>query len=933
MNSSTMSGSGKSVTGEVKVSASVKIKRNNMDDNDVSAFELMTDEIKIEEENDPLDSSEALEQKDDDEETAAAPVNTADSAQQLRQQTDNDDPSPPDDEQMNVEVEEMDETTQEAEVLGIDKDSDVEDPPGQTTFRIAKVYSVAKQEDEEKRDDEKQAREVKPDSSRVSGKKSEPKTEVQTSKTEENKKNAKEEKLLKPKTTMATLAKVPTLTGGVGGVRLLSGGVRGTNMPLLVSMTAGSTGIPLFPAGLPPGRYVILPGTSATTKTTCATVNTTSASMAPRLATGVSPPVAATAAAAAVVGQATSVAAGAAAAAPAVATAVAVRSITPTLQVPPRQHTRERGRRKSYTTGEKLAMIEAVEAGQRKSTVADRFGVAPSTLACILLQKHKIRAEQDNLTRRRFRHVKYAGEEGGRRVGTTGRAPTSVNPTLQSLAPSQDQPFTHFLASLTGPTPAVIDTQPEEIIAVPDLMERIEGGTGSEEVSSGEGADGSAGEGKSQREGETEEDDAESGVECLGVVEGSGPSSMDIEYQQGSASPHDKPSSSSSGVFGRRRHPSAPQAQQDDDAVDDAFKQDISDSAPSPTSQGLTGPYLLKKEAHCTTVLDQLLRDDTFTDVTLTAEGQSLRAHRIVLCLASSYFRQVLSREQNVQSVVLLRDVKFAELRNIIHFIYTGEATVDATDLESFLRTAEMLEINSLSEGQKYISSRGPSQVGAASGFSIGDFERLVGAKRPNREAQSPPRKSQKVSGENSSSRSPSAEPTAMSSVPLVLMKEDPDNEPPSTSQGDQSVNEKSSSGPVTSQESFASEIDKPGREVAKTRRRRGSSESIGGFAAIAGVHKTSEVEDEVFSQTSKPECQQLADHDKSLNSEANNISLPGRCPYCPHVNQKFEGVAMMRHLLVSHPCKPAFPCSFCWRVFVKRSHFKSHLLNCQQSY
>lgn len=142
---------------------------------------------------------------------------------------------------------------------------------------------------------------------------------------------------------------------------------------------------------------------------------------------------------------------------------------------------------------------------------------------------------------------------------------------------------------------------------------------------------------------------------------------------------------------------------------------------------GLVGPYLLKKETHCSTVLDQLMRDDTFTDVTLTAQGQSLRAHRvqtllylclsvcvfnsnvkhilyietyttsfdlqlqicqmdnffisieltvpiffqIVLCLASSYFRQVLSRDMGVQSVIVLRDIKFAELRNIIHFIYT----------------------------------------------------------------------------------------------------------------------------------------------------------------------------------------------------------------------------------------------------------------------
>ncbi|XP_068244433.1 uncharacterized protein [Palaemon carinicauda] len=926
-----MSGNGKSVSGEVKASASVKIKRNNMDDktteddeNNACAFELMSDDIKIEEENDPLDSSEAIEQNGDDKETGA-PVNNAESVMQ-QQSADKDDPLRPD-EHMDVDVEEIDETTQEADEIGTEKDSDIDESAGQTTFRIAKVYSVAKQDEKKPKSE---IREV--DSSSVSSKKTESKADVQSPKNEEAKKNLREEKPLKPKTTLATLAKVPTLTGGVGGVRLLSGGVRGTNMPLLVSMSAGTAGIPLFPAGLPPGRYVILPGTSTTTKTTCTTVNTTSTSMAPRLATGVPPPVAATAAAAAVVGQATSVVAGAAA--PAVATAVAVRSLTPTLQVPPRQHTRERGRRKSYTTGEKLAMIEAVEAGQRKSTVADRFGVAPSTLACILLQKHKIRAEQDNLTRRRFRHVKYTGDDGNR-IGTTSRAPTSATPTLQSLGPSQDQPFTHFLASLTGPTPTIIDTQPEEIIAVPDLMERIDGGTSSGGVSGGEGAEGSAGEGKVPGEDDGEEDDAESGVECLGMVEGSGPSSMDVDYQHRSSSPNEKPPSSASGMFTRRRHPSTSHAQQDGDAVEESFKQEISERASSPTTQGLTGPYLLKKEAHCTTVLDQLLRDDTFTDVTITAEGQSLRAHRIVLCLASSYFRQVLSREQNVQSVVLLRDVKFAELRNIIHFIYTGEATVDAADLESFLRTAEMLEITSLNEGQKYISSRGLSQVGAPSGFSIGDFERLVGAKRSNSEAESPPRKSQKVSGENTSSRSSSAEPAVMSSTPLVLIKEEPDIEPPSTSQGDKPVREKSSD-LVNSPESSAVKTNKIQsiREVKRSkRRRRYSTESIGGFAAIAGVQKSSEAEEEVIPPTPKPESKQLKVHEKSLNSEENNISLPGRCPYCPHVNQKFEGVAMMRHLLVSHPCKPAFPCSFCWRVFVKRTDFRSHLLNCQQSY
>lgn len=199
----------------------------------------------------------------------------------------------------------------------------------------------------------------------------------------------KEEKQIKPRIqATATLAKLPAgLGSGVGSVRMLGAGVRGTNMPFIVSMGAGNPGIPLLPAGLPPGRYVILPGSSATTSKT-ATVTTMAASgLATRLTTTAT-------------GHTTIVTAQKAiSAASTPGTATPTPAPTPN---PPqvavssggRLYTRERGRRKSYTTGEKLAMIEAVEGGQRKSVVADRFGVAPSTLACILAQRHKIRSEK-----------------------------------------------------------------------------------------------------------------------------------------------------------------------------------------------------------------------------------------------------------------------------------------------------------------------------------------------------------------------------------------------------------------------------------------------------------------------------------------------------------------------------------------------------------
>ncbi|KAK8722996.1 hypothetical protein OTU49_011987 [Cherax quadricarinatus] len=760
------------------------------------------------------------------------------------------------------------------EMFEYEKESEGEE----SCFKIDKVYSVASEDLEtRKSSDEKQEKKTLKirliKESTETGESSESKDD-KTVKGESKK--MKEDKQIKPKTARPAIAKVPTLTAGVGGVRVLGGGIRGTNMPLIVSMGAGNPGIPLLPAGLPPGRYVILPGTSTSSKTSgCATLTTVSANLNPRLATNI-----ATSATRNLV--------------------AAQKVLTPPPNTAPqpsqgmKMYTRERGRRKSYTAGEKLAMIEAVEGGQRKSAVADRFGVAPSTLACILAQKHKIRAEQDNLARRRVRQAKYPLRED-----LSGKIPTVGTSTLR-FSPTTDIPFTHFLAPLSAPTPTLLDTQPEEIIAVPDLVERLSGGTcGSSE-------------GKTEGSGEAEDEDTGLGVSLMDTEQ-----SMDEDYL------HD-PQDIKSNVF-----------QQSAELVsnnvgEETTAQDASGHAPSPTpsNQGLVGPYLLKKETHCSTVLDQLLRDDTYTDVTLTAEGQSLRAHRIVLCLASPYFRQVLSRELNVQSVVLLRDIKFAELRNIINFIYTGEATVDASELESFMRTAEMLEISSLCEGQKCISGRGlHTQGNFSSGFSIADFERLLGSKRSRKDSSPTPCKTRRVSGEGQSSRCSSAEPAA-TSIPLSLIKEEPGCETDSMLQ--------SKSAQVVKENELLDVVERNEGGGESGGSRRESLESVGGFAAIAGVQKTlpnaDDVSEDVFSSTAElSPNSQLAEaaRQNAVTSVPDTMSIPGRCPYCPHLPQKYEGVAMMRHLLVAHPCKPAFPCDSCWRVFVKRVYFKAHQQKC----
>lgn len=280
-------------------------------------------------------------------------------------------------------------------ILETEKTGD--DDQEESCFKIDKVYSVAGEQDDLETADEEGVvmsdgvkgtaeEETATEKKAVAAAEKTPDVKEESKETQEDVK-VKEEKQIQIRPQRATLAKVPTLAaagGGVGSVRVLGGGVRGTNMPLIVSMGAGNPGIPLLPAGLPPGRYVILPGGSSTTTKTSTVTTTMSSALTPRLATTV-----------ATSGTHSLVAAQKTLAAAAAATQLAPPA-TPQSVGGERIYTRERGRRKSYTAGEKLAMIRAVEGGQRKSAVADRFGVAPSTLASILAQKHKIRSEQVN---------------------------------------------------------------------------------------------------------------------------------------------------------------------------------------------------------------------------------------------------------------------------------------------------------------------------------------------------------------------------------------------------------------------------------------------------------------------------------------------------------------------------------------------------------
>ncbi|XP_037094487.1 protein bric-a-brac 2-like [Pollicipes pollicipes] len=98
-----------------------------------------------------------------------------------------------------------------------------------------------------------------------------------------------------------------------------------------------------------------------------------------------------------------------------------------------------------------------------------------------------------------------------------------------------------------------------------------------------------------------------------------------------------------------------------------------------------------------TSLFDQLRLDGELVDITLCCEGQRVRAHRMMLSACSPYFRELLKDNPCQQMVIFLKDTSAADLRAIIEFMYKGSVNVAQSQLASFIKTAEMLQVQGLS--------------------------------------------------------------------------------------------------------------------------------------------------------------------------------------------------------------------------------------------
>ncbi|KAH1008558.1 protein tramtrack, beta isoform isoform X2 [Dendroctonus ponderosae] len=97
-------------------------------------------------------------------------------------------------------------------------------------------------------------------------------------------------------------------------------------------------------------------------------------------------------------------------------------------------------------------------------------------------------------------------------------------------------------------------------------------------------------------------------------------------------------------------------------------------------------------------VFSSLLNSESLVDVTLAAEGKHLQAHKVVLSACSSYFQSLFTINPCQHPIVILKDVKFLDLKVMVDFMYYGEVNVSQEQLPYILKTAEMLKIKGLAE-------------------------------------------------------------------------------------------------------------------------------------------------------------------------------------------------------------------------------------------
>lgn len=93
-----------------------------------------------------------------------------------------------------------------------------------------------------------------------------------------------------------------------------------------------------------------------------------------------------------------------------------------------------------------------------------------------------------------------------------------------------------------------------------------------------------------------------------------------------------------------------------------------------------------------------LFKDEDMVDVTLAVEGKYIKAHKAVLSICSPYFKELFNANPCKHPIVILPEINYDVMSNLLEFMYQGEVSVSQEDIPSFMRVAEVLKVKGLTE-------------------------------------------------------------------------------------------------------------------------------------------------------------------------------------------------------------------------------------------
>ncbi|KAL1383397.1 hypothetical protein pipiens_013139 [Culex pipiens pipiens] len=88
-------------------------------------------------------------------------------------------------------------------------------------------------------------------------------------------------------------------------------------------------------------------------------------------------------------------------------------------------------------------------------------------------------------------------------------------------------------------------------------------------------------------------------------------------------------------------------------------------------------------------------------DVTIACDGKLLKAHKIVLAICSPYFQEMFLENPCKHPIIVLKDVSLNVMQELLQFMYQGEVNVKHSELQSFMKIAETLQIKGLTASHR----------------------------------------------------------------------------------------------------------------------------------------------------------------------------------------------------------------------------------------